>query len=116
MLSQNRLSPTLEQQAILSAGLKAPSSYVVFNRRNKIEAEKKFSSCGGPCGHLGTASHVNVLTANGLGHGAWSKAIGKKLTLNEKKLFSILKQLLDNDKVRETGKDFFGTTLSIVRR
>ena len=145
MLSQNRLSPTLEQQAILSAGLKAPSSslminsmagcaktatieilarslpvrpsvYVVFNRQNKIEAEKKFSSCENPWGHLGTASHVNVLTANGLGHGAWSKAIGKKLTLNDKKLFLILKQLLDNDRVRETGKDFFGNTLNIVRR
>ena len=141
----SRLVPTAEQAAILEAARASnhtslmieakagcsktstieilarslplkPSVYIVFNKRNKTEAEAKFKSPSSPWAHLGRADHVNVVTLNGLGHSAWSKAIGKRLSLDDKKLFKILKQLLERDKIRDFGKDSFVNTLALVRR
>lgn len=51
-----------------------PILYIVFNVKNKKEAESRFPSS------------VVVKTINGLGHGAWGRAIGKRLTLDDRKL------------------------------
>jgi DNA helicase-2/ATP-dependent DNA helicase PcrA len=96
-------TPTAEQQAIVSAATGSKTSlmiqafagcsktttlelvaralpsdlpilYIVFNLKNKKEAEARFPP------------NVVVKTINGLGHGAWAKAIGKRLTLDDRKL------------------------------
>ena len=46
-----------------------PSLYVVFNVKNKKEAEKRMPS------------HFNVKTLNGLGHEAFGRTIGKRLAV-----------------------------------
>jgi hypothetical protein len=94
--------PTEEQQAIVSAALtrsesllvrafagcaktttlelianalpKGPVLALAFNVKIKKELESRFPK------------HCSVLTLNGLGHRAWSHAIGKRLTLDTKKL------------------------------
>lgn len=75
-----------------------PSMYLVFNKKNQLEAEKLFPS------------HFTVLTANGLGHRAWGRTLGKRLTLNQDKLRDILKGY---EKV-EYGN--FGLIMQLVRR
>ena len=96
-------TPTEEQQAIVAAALGRSESLLVrafagcaktttleligaalpsdvpvlalaFNVKIKKELELRFPD------------HVSVLTLNGLGHRAWGKAIGKRLTLDTKKL------------------------------
>ena len=134
-----RLQPTSEQRAILSAARSSntsllieamagcsktstieilirslpvkPTAYIVFNKRNQIEAEKTFRSTSSKWSHLGSATHANVLTLNSLGHRAWSQATGKRLTLNTKKLLEIVKQ----GKWR-LDKEGFSSILSLVRR
>lgn len=50
-----------------------PILYLCFNKRNAVEAEKKFPST------------TNVRTFNSLGHRVWAKTCTGKLTLNGKK-------------------------------
>jgi DNA helicase II / ATP-dependent DNA helicase PcrA len=59
-----------------------PALALVFNKKNKDEMEKKFPK------------HFTVKTLNGLGHSAWGKAIGKGLTLEDKKIGQIVSQIL----------------------
>src|SRR6185437_17100731 len=101
-------SPTPEQQAIIDAGLNtkanlmiealagcakttsiemlaralpqgSPILYLVFNKRNRDEAEKRLPPW------------VTVKTFNGLGHSAWSK--GRKITLDDRKDGKIISDL-----------------------
>lgn len=51
-----------------------PTLALAFNVRIKKELEKRMPS------------HVDVLTLNGLGHRAWTQALGKRLSLDDKKL------------------------------
>jgi DNA helicase-2/ATP-dependent DNA helicase PcrA len=98
-----QFTPTAEQQAIISAAKDSQASlmvnafagcaktstlelvaralpaelpilYIVFNVKNKKEAESRFPP------------NVVVKTINGLGHGAWGRAIGKRLVLDDRKL------------------------------
>lgn len=55
-----------------------PTLAVAFNLKTKKELERLMPS------------HVAVKTLNGLGHSAWAKAIGKALTLDDKKLGKIV--------------------------
>lgn len=94
--------PTPEQQAILDAALadrrsimidalagctkttilqmlaaalpQEPSLALAFNVKIKKELEARFPS------------HFEIKTLNGLGHSAWQRAIGKRLTLDDRKL------------------------------
>ena len=101
-------SPTPEQQAIIDAGLNTkanlmiealagcakttsiemlaralppslPTLYLVFNKRNKEEAEKRLPG------------HVTVKTFNGLGHSAWSR--GRKITLDDRKVGKLVTEI-----------------------
>lgn len=101
------LTPTPEQQAILEAAslpaslmisafagtaktttlellaprLAAPSILALaFNVKIKDELEKRLPK------------HFTVKTMNGLGHGAWGKATGKRLTLDTSKLGKAITQ------------------------
>lgn len=51
-----------------------PILYIVFNVKNKKEAEARFPT------------NVTVKTINGLGHAAWGKAIAKRLVVDDRKL------------------------------
>lgn len=98
-----KFAPTAEQQAIITAACERmeslmirayagcsktttlellsralpsalPILYIVFNTKNRKEAESRFPP------------NVVVKTINGLGHGAWGRALGKKLVLDDRKL------------------------------
>ena len=75
-----------------------PSMYLVFNKKNQLEAASIFPP------------NFTVLTANGLGHRAWGKTLSKKLTLNTDKLRDILKSY---EKVEYSN---FGLIMQVVRK
>src|SRR5882724_7289319 len=77
---------TTTLEAIASAMPTKPSLAVAFNVKIKKELERRFPQ------------HFEVKTLNGLGHSAWSKTIGKRLTLDEKKLGKLITQ-----QAKETG-------------
>jgi superfamily I DNA/RNA helicase len=59
-----------------------PCLAVAFNKKIKDELEKRMPA------------YVNVKTMNGLGHSAWGSAIGKRLTLDDKKLGRLVSALV----------------------
>lgn len=102
--------PTPEQQAIVRAALDSSTSLMIkayagaaktttltmianampknvpalalaFNTRIKKELEARFPA------------NFTVMTLNGLGHRAWASAIGKRLTLDDKKLGKLITQV-----------------------
>jgi len=80
-----------------------PSLALAFNKKIKLEMEARFPG------------HFEVKTMNGLGHGAWMKTIGKRLTLDEKKMGNLLKNFLDKEKF-DLPRDEFGNVLQLVRK
>jgi hypothetical protein len=82
-----------------------PSLYVVFNLKNKKEAEQFMPT------------HFNTKTVNGLGHEAFGRTIGKRLAVEEGKLGDLLKIVTkSNPECRDMTRDQFGEVLSLVRR
>lgn len=105
------MEPTLEQQIILSAATsteapimlraragtgktstlemidtvigKNPHLYLVFNKRNALEAEKRLNT-----------NITTVRTFNSLGHRTWGSYCSNKLTLNTRKLSELWRELL----------------------
>lgn len=69
---------------------KQPILYIVFNRKNAEEAEKKLPST------------TTVRTWNSLGHRVFAQAIGKKLVVNPKKNQDILREIMKPLKRSET--------------
>ena len=55
-----------------------PILYIVFNVKNKKEAEARMPA------------HVTTVTVNGLGHGAWQRTVGRRLTVDDRKLGKII--------------------------
>lgn len=105
MNAKRAFAPTPEQQAIVTAALSGanlmiyayagcgktstlelmaqalppqPGLALAFNVKIKKELEKRFPA------------HFSVMTMNGLGHRAWSRTIGKRLTLDERKLGTLV--------------------------
>lgn len=82
-----------------------PSLYVVFNVRNKKEAEARMPP------------HFHVKTVNGLGHEAFGRTIGKRLAVDPDKIGKILKDTIKfNPEYRDMNKEQFGDVLNLVRR
>src|SRR5215469_1773907 len=134
--------PTAEQEAILKAGRgtktnlmltayagasksttlnllarvlpKVSTCYVVFNKKNQLEAEKAFKD-NSKFGFLGSASHVDIVTANAMGHRAWSTAIGKRLIVDTKKIFNIVKQTCQSERANPT-RDEFAFIMQLVNK
>lgn len=69
---------------LIAKAVQKPTLYLVFNARNKKEAEEKFK----------TMPWVQVKTLNGLGHRAFGQALGKRLDLRENKLRDCIKMVL----------------------
>ena len=142
LLEEKPFLPTTEQQAILNEALSSdkslmltamagcsksttiellarvlpskPSLYVVFNKKNQLEAQKKFALPSGSLSKFGSAINVQVMTANGLGHGAWSRAIGKRLTVNTRKIGDLVKKVIQEEKLRDVSSDDFVTIMRMV--
>src|SRR6266568_4241599 len=82
----NALAGTAKTTTIERVGTvcdRTPILYLVFNKRNQDEAVKRMPS------------HVECKTFNALGHRAWSQAIGRRLTIDTKKSYTVLKGLVD---------------------
>ena len=78
-----------------------PFGLLVFNRKNKVDLEKIMPP------------HAAVYTANGLGHTAWGRAIGKKLILEERKLGKLITELA-RDANLELGSEAWDTVRRLV--
>lgn len=76
-----------------------PALALAFNVKIKLEMEKRFPS------------HFTVKTLNGLGHSAWSQAIGKRLKVDEKKLGRLVSAVL-----RTAGFEASSDDWAIVRQ
>jgi superfamily I DNA/RNA helicase len=94
---------TLELIAKAVTGV--PILCVAFNKKIQLEMEKRLP------GHCATK------TLNGLGHGVWANAIGRRLSLNTDKTAEILKAEIDklNHKAKGEAWEEFGEMLRTVR-
>jgi len=88
----------------------------VFNKKNQVEAERKFGDRNSKLAHFGDASHVVIKTANGLGHSAWSRAIGKRLTLDTKKVFNLVKETITKENLRSIDRGDFTAIMQLVSK
>ncbi len=82
----NALAGTAKTTTIERVGTvcdRTPILYLVFNKRNRDEAAERMPS------------HVDCRTFNALGHRAWSNQIGRRLTIDTKKSYTILKGLIN---------------------
>lgn len=78
-----------------------PILYLVFNVKNKKEAEKRFPS------------NVTVMTMNGLGHRAWGRAMGARLTIDERKLGKLVTAAFEAERFSE-GPETWNLTRELV--
>jgi superfamily I DNA/RNA helicase len=95
---------TLEMVCEAVTGI--PILSLAFNKRIKEEMEKRLPS------------HVMCKTINGIGHSAWAEKIGKRLVVDTKKNYLILKE-----EINKLPKDLqdrawmdFADTLAAIRR
>src|SRR6266568_3116692 len=82
----NALAGTAKTTTIERVGTacdRTPILYLVFNKRNQDEAARRMPS------------HVECRTFNALGHRAWANQTGRRLTIDTKKSYTILKGLID---------------------
>ena len=78
---------------MLAAALPAvPTLALAFNKKIADELKTRFPS------------HIDVKTLNGLGHSAWGRAIGKRLTLDDKKLGNLVNEVFREAKWPGDGK------------
>src|SRR3974390_1761097 len=82
-----------------------PILSLAFNKRIAVEMEKRLPG------------NVKCATLNAIGHRAWSATCVKKLTLDDKKSYNILKELVDElrPSKREEAYDTFGDTLKLIK-
>lgn len=85
------------------AGLRDPTLYIVFNKRNKEEAEGKDLD-----GRARFPPNVVIRTINGLGHAAFGRALGRRLTLDDRKLGKIITALAKRANVRLDTEEWSG--------
>ena len=128
-MSQTKLTPTDEQLVIINAAkdtknnllinalagaaktttlqmicekvTEIPILSVCFNKKIADELSSKLPS------------HVECRTLNSLGHRVWGAAIGRRLTLSDKKMFELTKQYAETlkGKDKEEFYEFFGDIL-----
>lgn len=129
-----KLTPTPEQQAIIEAARNTSENLLInalagaaktstlvmiahslpmspilslaFNKRIATEMSERLPG------------HVMCKTLNAIGHGVWAQASSKRLTLNTKKSYEILKGLVDGLKRTEKGEAYetFSDTLKLIGR
>lgn len=82
-----------------------PTLYLVFNKRNKKEAEARMPP------------HIHCKTVNGLGAEAFNRTIGKRCILDEDKVSKLLKDVIKfNKEFQDTNREQFGDVLQLINR
>lgn len=84
---------SMSMQARADAGCPGDALYIVFNVRNKKEAEKAGQFPPG----------MQVKTLNGLGHAAIGRALGRKLVVDDRKLGKLVTHVLRNAGTKDDG-------------
>lgn len=125
-------APTTEQQAILDAARASdtslmieamagcaktttlkmlskhlpirPSLALAFNKKIAVDLEKDFPG------------HFAVKTMNGLGHAAWMRVLGKRVSVDPDKIGKLLKVVLKDLGQQQTDSDNFSLILNLVRK
>jgi len=80
-----------------------PILSLAFNKRIATELEKKLPS------------HVDCRTLNGLGHRVWGSAVGKRLVLDDKKMFTLMKEWSDKN-LKGADKEAFFDEFGDIKR
>lgn len=95
---------TSSLEMVASALSTTPILYIVFNKRNSDEAKQRLPS------------NVKVSTINAVGHGVWATAVAKKLTIDTKKSYNILKSIIDAFPKARKGQAYadFSDTLKMI--
>lgn len=126
------LTPTHEQQAIIEAAKSTKDNLLI----NALAGAAKTSTLvmiahalpGTPTLSLAfnkriatemadrLPGHVMCKTLNAIGHGVWAQASAKRLTLNTRKSYEILKAIVDGLSRREKGEAYesFSETLKLI--
>jgi DNA helicase II / ATP-dependent DNA helicase PcrA len=94
---------SLASWARYDAGQREPTLYIVFNKRNKEEAEGKDTY-----GRPRFPPNVVIRTLNGLGHAAFSRALGRRLVLDDRKLGKIITAIARRASVRLDTEEWSG--------
>jgi hypothetical protein len=89
---------------LLAAALPAvPSLALAFNKKTATELAERFPK------------HFEVKTLNGLGHTAWGRAIGKRLTLDDKKLGKLIGEVAKGPDGKGPSSDDWSYILGTVQ-
>ena len=82
-----------------------PTLYLVFNVRNKKEAEARMPP------------HIHCKTVNGLGNEAWNRTTGRRCIVDVDKLSKILKNVIkSNPEFQGTSREQWGDVLNLINR
>jgi hypothetical protein len=79
---------------LLLANTRDNTLYVVFNTRNRDEAEERFAAK--EAGGAALPPYL-IKTVNGLGHSVWQETLGRKCGVNTKKTYELFNTLLTAD-------------------
>lgn len=83
-----------------------PILSVAFNKRIADEMAKRLPG------------HVRAMTLNSVGHRTWSAAVGRRLTVDTKKTYTLLKAYVDDlpRPAKQDAYDTFSETLTAIRQ
>lgn len=103
----NALAGAAKTSTLVMIAQALPSSTPIlslaFNKKIAVEMEKRLPS------------NVKSQTLNSLGHGIWATATGKRLVLNTKKNFELLKAAIDDlPRNARPDRDEFSATLKAI--
>ena len=133
-LSRPKLTPTPEQLAILQKAKTTQSNILITALAGGAKTSTLQMVCetltGSPILSLAfnkkiaeemaarLPSHVSASTINSLGHRAWSSFTGKKLTVDTRKSYQLLKDAVDGLKgnAKSDAYDVFSDTLNAISR
>lgn len=82
-------------EALGNALPKKPALYLVFNKKNAVEAEGKMPY------------NVEVRTLNSIGHRTWAATQYKKLTVDDRKTYNIFRELVADSKSRSATDEMW---------
>ena len=91
-------------ELVAKALFSVPTLSVAFNKKIQVEMEKRLPG------------NVTSKTLNGLGHGVWAQAIGRKINLNADKIAELIKLEIEKLDHRSRGEvwDEFGDILRTI--
>jgi hypothetical protein len=80
-----------------------PTLCLSFNKKIAVEMQERLPS------------NCEAMTLNSLGHRAWQKAVSKRLILNDKKTYQIVKELIEKEYDEETKTALYEVMSNLIR-